>query len=229
MKLSSDTISILKNFASINSNIVFREGSTVKTIAEAKNVLASAEVTETFPADFGVYDLSEFLSVMSMFSDPELEFDSEMKYVRIKEGKQSVKYFFSDTETLTSTTKDIKMPSTDLTFDLSVEDISSLRKASSTLGVSDLVISKSETDGKLDVKVTSVSDNTANSFNVQVDVVGELPDEDFSFVFNINNLKLLNSNYRIEISKKLISKFYSSDHESLEYFIALEKTSTFGE
>lgn len=120
------------------------------------------------------------------------------------------------------------MPSTDLVFELSVDDISALRKAASTLGVSDLVITKAE-DTKLDVTVTSVADNTSNSFKISVDVIDDMPTEDFSFVFNINNLKVMNSAYRVEVSSKLISKFVSVDHESLEYFIALEKSSTFGE
>lgn len=229
MKLSSDTVNILKNFSTINSNIVFREGSTIKTIAEAKNVLASAQVEEVFPAEFGVYDLPEFLSVMGMFSEPELEFDEDMKFVRIKEDSRSVKYFFSDVETLTTTDRDVKMPTTDLVFELSVDNISSLRKAASTLGVSDLVVSKSADQGKLNVTVTSVEDGTSNSFNVEVDAMGDVPDEDFRFVFDINSLKVLSSAYRIEVSSKLISKFVSVDHASLEYFIALEKSSTFGE
>ena len=227
MKLSADTVSILKNFSTINSNIVFREGNTIKTIAEAKNVLASAQVDEIFPAEFGVYDLPEFLSVMGMFSNPELEFDDDMKFVRIKEGSQSVKYFFSDVETLTTTDKEVKMPTIDLIFELSVENINSLRKAASTLGVSDLVVTKSS-DG-LNVTVTSVEDSTANSFNIQVKAIGDIPTEDFRFVFDINSLKVLSSAYKIEVSSKLISKFVSVDFASLEYFIALEKSSTFGE
>ena len=111
MKLSTETLSVLKNFSAINSNIVINAGNRLKTMAEAKNVMASATVAEEFPDSFGIYDLGEFLSVYGMFDDPDLSFDDDMKYVVISEGRRSVKYFFSDTGILTTPTKDIKMPS----------------------------------------------------------------------------------------------------------------------
>ena len=139
MQLSSETLAVLKNFASINSNIVFRGGSTIKTMSEAKNILASANVSDQFPdQEFGIYDLNEFLGVMSMFDNPELDIDKN--FARISQDSRSVQYFFSDPSILTSPSKDIQMPETDVRFMLSEGDLTTIRRAASTLSVSDLVI-----------------------------------------------------------------------------------------
>ena len=50
---------------------------------------------------------------------------------------------------------------------------------------------------------------------------------DFNFVLNVNNLKIVNEDFEVNISKKLISQFKSVQSD-IEYFIALEKSSTFG-
>ena len=159
MKLSDQSVAVLKNFASINSNIVFRTGNTIKTMAEAKNVLAKATVTEVFPdQEFGIYDLNEFLGVVGMFTQPELKFTDDMKSVSIVEDKRSVKYFFSDPSILTSPSKDVSMPSTEVSFTLTAEDLTTLRKAASTLGVSDVVITGEEDSTTAKVMVTDVND-----------------------------------------------------------------------
>lgn len=221
MNLSSETLSVLKNFSAINSNIVIRPGQTLKTMSEAKNIMASANVQETFPNEFGIYDLNEFLSVVGMFDNPTLNFDSDMKFVSIVDGKRSVKYFFSDTSILTTPSKDITMPPCELKFNLSADDLSALRKAASALGVSDVVVSNNS------ATVTDVKDSTSNSFSVDLDVTSD-PGEPYSFVFNINNFKLLTGDYEVQVSSKLISHFKNQD-TNVEYYIALEKSSTFGE
>jgi len=219
MNLSSETLSVLKNFSAINSNVVIRPGQTLKTMSEAKNIMASATVAESFPDEFGIYDLNEFLSVVSMFDNPTLDFDSNMKFVSIVDGKRSVKYFFSDTSILTTPTKDITMPPCELKFNLSADDLSALRKAASALGVSDVVVSERK------ATVTDVKDNTSNSFSIDLDVT-ENPSDSYSFVFNINNFKLLTGDYEVAVSSKLISHFKNQGVE-VEYYIALEKSSTF--
>lgn len=227
MKLSSDTLAVLKNFASINSNIVFRGGSTVKTMSEAKNILASATVAEDFPSLFGIYDLNEFLGVMSMFDSPELDFSNvEGGHVLIVEGGRSVKYFFSDPEILTSPTKDIQMPSPEVTFVLSDDDLTAIRRAASTMSVSDVVI-ESDGSGGLHATVTDTSDATSNSFSIKIDPT-QLPDGiPFRFVYNVSNFKMMSGvDYTVEVSSKLISHLKGSNN--IEYWVALEKSSTFG-
>ena len=226
MQLSSETIGVLKNFASINSNIVFRGGSTIKTMSEAKNILASANVTEEFPSDVGIYDLNEFLGVISMFNEPSLDFYDN--YVRIGEDNRAVQYFFSDPSILTSPTKDIQMPDPEVKFSLSESELATIRKASSTLSVSDLVVENSESgEGELKATVTDLADSTSNSFSLNLSS-SELPDVPFRFVFNVANFKIVPGDYRVDVSSKLISQL-TNRNADLNYWIALEKSSTFGD
>ena len=225
MKLSSKTVSILKNFSSINSNIVFSEGSTVKTMSNAKNILSSADISETFENGFGIYDLNEFLNVIGMFEDPEFIFNTDMKYVTINQGRQSIKYFFSDTSILTSPSKDIKMPSTDVEFVLSNEDLNSLRKSSAVLGTTDIVVKGTSGSSSLTLLSTDIANKTANSYKLDIDSDLEY-DNDFELVFNINNFKFVQGDYKVSISSKLISKFENTA-DQLTYWVALEKSSKF--
>lgn len=223
MNLSQDTVGILKNFAAINPNIVMKEGSTVKTISEARNILASADISEEIPAEFGIYDLNEFLNVVGLFPEPVLLFEND-KQVRVADasGKQSVKYFFSDPSVLTSPQKDITMPSVDVSFILTAVQLNALRKAASTLGVTDLIV-KGDDDG-VTVSVTDQKDPTSNSYELKLDDVTR--DGNFEVVFNINNLKVIPGDYQVDISKKLISNF-KLQGLAVQYWIALEKNSTF--
>lgn len=227
MNLSSDTLSILKNFSTINSNLVIRPGTVLKTMSEAKNIMAVATVVEEFPSEFGIYDLNEFLSVVGMFDDPSLVFDDDMKYITIVEGRRSVKYFFSDTSILTSPSKDITMPPTEVNFKLTADDLNAMRKAAGALGVNDVVITNLEAANSVSAQVTDIKDSTANSFAVALDA-SNVTSEPFKFVFNIANFKVLAGNYDVSVSSKLISNFKNTSG-NVEYFIALEKSSTFGE
>ena len=227
MQLSSETLGVLKNFASINSNIVFRGGTTIKTMSEAKNILASANVTEEFPSDVGIYDLNEFLGVISMFDEPELDFQNN--YVRVGESGRAVQYFFSDPSILTSPSKDIQMPDPEVKFTLSESELATIRKASSTLSVSDLVIENDTEsgDGSLSATVTDLADSTSNSFSLNLTST-QLPDAPFRFVFNVSNFKIVPGDYSVDVSSKLISQL-TNQNADINYWIALEKSSTFGE
>jgi hypothetical protein len=225
MKLSNETLSTLKNFATINSNIVLNPGQTVKTMAESKSIMASATITEDIPSQIGIYDLNEFLGVVNMFDDPDLVFDESYKSVRVTEGKRAVKYFFSEPSILTSPTKDITMPPCEVTFTLSADDMSNIRKAASALGVTDCVI-KCEPGSTPQLIVTDTKDSTANSYEIDLDDnVGN--GITCNFVFNIGNFKFVNDDYDVSISSKLISNFKSKNNNA-EYWVALEKNSSFG-
>ena len=223
MKLSSESLAVLKNFASINSNIVFRGGTTIKTMSEAKNILASANVPEEFPTDVGIYDLNEFLGVVSMFDEPELDFQDS--FVQVREDNRSVKYFFSDPSILTSPTKDIQMPDPEVQFKLGDSELNTIRKASSTLSVSDLVV-EYDGSGDLQATVTDLADSTSNSFSLTLQQVSLPEGTPFRFVFSVSNFKILSGNYRVDVSSKLISHL-TAESSDVEYWIALEKSSTF--
>lgn len=226
MKLGNETLSVLKNFAAINSNLVIQPGDKIKTISEAKNILATATVTEAFDVGFGIYDLNEFLSVVGMFDAPEFAVADDNSSAVIKQDRRSVKYFFSDPSILTSPAKDIQLPSVDVTFNLTQDDMNSLRKASSALGVTDVVVVGKEGETGVVIKVTDERDATANSFEIELSECTR-PTEAFKLVFNIGNFKFIAGDYFVEVSNKLISHFKNTNNP-VEYWVALEKTSQFG-
>ena len=123
-----------QNFSDINPNILINEGNTIKTISEPKNVLASATVDNKFTQKFGIYDLKEFIGVLSLVDQPNLNFADESVTVSDQSGRSKVRYFFSPEETLTSPQKDINMPECEVQFDLDANTLTKLRNAASTLG-----------------------------------------------------------------------------------------------
>ena len=222
MKLSPDTLAILKNFAVIQPNFMFRSGSEIKTIAEAKNIIAKATITETIPQDFGIYDVSDFLSSLSLFTDPTFDFSTDGKSVKLSEGKSSLKYYFSDEASLTYPQKDITMPPTDASFVLTADVLKNLLRATSLLSVSTVSVENSS-DG-VSISVKDAKNSTSNSYSTEVE--GNSNGHTFKFHFDISNFKILPGDYDVSISGKLISHF---KHKTLpiEYWIALEKSSTY--
>lgn len=224
MELSESTLSVLKNYASINSNLVINEGNTLQTISEAKNILSKAEIKETFPKAFGVYDLNEFLGVLGLVDSPRLNFEQDYVIIGDSTGRSKIKYFYSDTEILTSPSKEVKMPDTDIRFTLDGDTLNKVKRAASALGHGELHVRPS--GSSVSLVVTSGENATANSFSI--DVEGSSNTDKYNFIFNISNLKIDQGDYEVEISSKLISKFTKSTGD-LMYWIALEKTSTYGE
>ena len=187
--------------------------------------MASAVVEETFPKDVGIYNLPEFLGVLSMFSNPDVDIDSATKFVRVSEGKRSVKYVFADPRVLQNSPRNLVFPNSDISFALSNADLNAIRKASSTLSLPHLVIRGVE--GKpVSLVVTDVEDMSSNAYEVELDD-SMIADTDFNMVFTISNFKFLPDDYVVNISSKLISCF-RSPNRSLEYFVAVEKSSSFG-
>lgn len=220
IQLSDETIAILKNFAAINSNIVVNHGNVLKTISEAKNIFARALIEESFPTTFGIYDLGEFLSVISLFDQPCLSFTDHEIVVQESGKNTKVRYIPSEPDILTHPQKEIKMPDVTVEFDITRDQISTIRKASSTLGVDEVVIKG--TGDSVIVSVTDTNNPSSNSFDIEYDSI-VLP-ETTEIVFNINNWKLYPGDYTVSVSEKFISQFVGED---VEYFIALEKNSKF--
>lgn len=224
MELSESTLQILKNYAGINSNIVINEGGSLQTISEAKNVLSSAQVVEEFPQQFGIYDLNEFLNVLGLVDTPNLSFHKDYVLVSDSSGRSKVKYFFSDPDMLTAPSKQVKMPDCEVSFELDDSTLARIKRASGALGHSEMSITPG--DGVLTLSVVDANNATSNAFSI--DIAGDFPDEPFNFIVNIANLKIIPGTYKVEISSKLISQFTNSE-VGVSYWIALEKTSTFGE
>ena len=223
MELSEATIQLLKNFASINSNIVIKQGNVLKTISEAKNVLASAVMLEDMPKDFGIYDLNQFLNVLGLVDVPRLKFEDNFVTIGDSTGRTTIQYFYSDMDMLTSPSKDITMPSVDVKFVLDNETLNKIKRAASALDHTALAISNNS--GVVRLSVIDPENTTSNTFSIDVD--GDLPEEDFKLIVNIANLKMLPGNYEVALSSSFISHFTNVENKT-QYWIALEKTSTFG-
>ncbi len=224
MELSNFTMQVLKNFASINSNIVIKPGNTIMTVAEAKNVLASATVAETFPQEFGIYDLSEFLSVLGLVDSPRVRFDENWVLIGDQSGRAQVKYFFSDPENLTTPAKEIGMPSANVTFTLDQTTLNNIKRAASALGHSEVSITG--TQDLITLTVLDKDNSTSNAYKISVD--GTADTDTFNFILNISNLKLIPADYKVDISSRLISQFTSLNLEKeIKYWVALEKSSTY--
>ena len=157
MKLSDKTISVLKNFSSINQSILFKEGSKLRTISVMKNILAEATVTEEFMKDFGIYDLNQFLNGLSLHQSPELDFKND-GYVVIREGKSRSKYFFADPNVIvTPPEKAIQLPSEDVSFELSTDQLEKLLKASAVYQLPDLsAVGETEAEFSFNFKVENI-------------------------------------------------------------------------
>ena len=222
MKLSSNTTSVLKNFASINQNLVIKEGKEITTMSAMKNIVARAEVEEEFPQEVAIYDLNEFLSALSLFKSPNLEFQDT--YVNITEEnnpKTSLKYFYSDPSVVTTPSKMITMPSNEVTFTLESATLSNITKAAAVIGSADLVLENS--NGAPSLTVKDKKNDTANSYSMGVDTKG---DGKFSFFFKVENLKLIDGKYTVEVSSKNISHM-KNESTPIEYWIALEPESNY--
>jgi len=222
MKLSSNTISVLKNYASINQNLVIKEGKEITTMSAMKNIVARAEVEEEFPQEVAIYDLNEFLSALSLFKSPNLQFQDT--YVNITEEnnpKTSLKYFYSDPSVVTTPSKMITMPSNEVTFTLESATLSNITKAAAVIGSADLVLENSSGTPSLTVK--DKKNDTANSYSMGVETKGE---GNFSFFFKVENLKLIDGKYNVEVSSKNISHM-KNESTPIEYWIALEPESNY--
>ena len=221
MKLSNNTLSLLKNFSTINQNILFKQGSKLRTISVMKNILAEATVDEELPKDFGIYDLNQFLNGLGLHHNPELDFEND-GYVVIREGKMRSKYFFADPQVIISAPeREITLPTEDVKFELSTQQLDKLLKAAAIYQLPDLAVKGGE--GVVKLVVRDKKNDTSNDFSV---IVGET-DKQFTFNFKIENIKILPGTYDVVVSQKLLSKFTNKDCD-LRYYIALEPDSTFG-
>ena len=221
MKLSNQTISVLKNFASINQNLVIKEGNEITTMSAMKNIVAKAEVEETFSKEVAIYDLNECLAALSLFTNPILKFEENFLTITEENSNRgtSLKYFYSDPSVVTSPSKTITMPSTEVTFKLSDEDLNKVQRAAGVIGAPDLVLEKTDKGTQLTVK--DKKNDTANNYSIDIDVKSE---GNYNFYFKTENLKVLPGTYDVEVSSKNISHFQNG---KTEYWIALEPESKY--
>jgi len=223
MKLNDQTVSILKNFSTINQNLVIKEGSEIATMSAMKNIVAKATVEENFPVEFAIYDLNEFLSALSLFANPDLDFQEN--YVVITEAGskgKSLKYWYSEPSVVTTPSKEVTMPSSEVKFPLQSNVLSEVQKAAAVIGAPDMVLERNDTMiSKLRAK--DKKNDTANDYSLKIDTNGQ---GQFKFFFKVENLKLMDGSYDVTVSSKNISHFKNKSSQ-VEYWIALEPESTY--
>tara|TARA_A100001388_G_scaffold42331_1_gene27333 strand:- start:6049 stop:6708 length:660 start_codon:yes stop_codon:yes gene_type:complete len=217
MNLSNDTKEVLKNFSSINQNLMVNSGNVIGTMSAMKNIVAKATIPDTFQNEFAIYDLNEFLSALSLFKKPSLNFSEKSVKLDEEGGGSSLNYFFSDPSIVTSPKTDITMPSVDVEFTFTQDTFNQIMKASAVLGTPDVEV-KGTVGGDINLVVTDRKNDTSNDFSMKV---GENSSSTFSHFFKVENLKLLNGDYKVQVSNKGISHFKNVSKD-IEYFIALE-------
>ena len=219
MKLSDTTISVLKNYSSINQNLKIDAGDNLVTMSAMKNIVAKSKVEETFEKDIAIYDLNEFLAALSLFESPELDFEDDHVMISNEGKTSSCKYWYSDPSVVTTVSNPIEMPESEVSFTLSSDELSNITKAAAVIGVPDMVLE----NGSL--RVTDKKNQTANAFSMNV--AQDVKHLNYAFWFKVENLKLMPGTYDVSVSSKKISHFKNTSVD-IEYYIALEPESHYG-
>jgi len=224
MKISNKTLDVLKNFSEINQSILIKKGKKLKTVSALKNILAHAEVEDDFPQDFAIYQLNEFIGVLSTMNNPDLIFHD--KYVMLsQENGACTKYFYAEPSVVISPEKDITMPSEDINFTLLEKQYNDLLKMSSILQLNDILVKGCSKSNGQYLAVTNKKNDTSNDYSIKV---GEGVTEPYKMYFKTENLKMVVGDYNVHISSKGISHFENMNIK-LDYWIALEPDSNYGE
>jgi len=223
ISLSQRTLNILKNFSTINSNILVKPGNKLVTISPIKNVMAEATIEEDFDIEFGIWDLSKFLGTVSLFNKPEFEFHEKFVVIRDEKKKTEVTYHYSEPRLLTTVNKEINMPESVVDCTITQDILNDILRASSVLQVNDIAIRPN--DDSLEIVALDKTDVTTNNYSIDL---GDIPShDDFNFYFKAENLKMLPGDYDVKITDKVISQF-KKVNDDLTYWIALESDSQYG-
>ena len=217
MKLSEKDVQVLRNFSTINPSILFSEGDVLRTISPGKTMMAKAKMSSSVESTFAIYELSRFLGVISLFENPNFEIHENC--VNISDSGRQVSYTFADQSTIvTPPSKDLPID-VDIEFTLDQAQYIEIMKAMSVMSLPEIVVAGE--NGKIILRATDTKNPSADKYDIDVN---ESTDMDFRVVFKSDNLKIIPSTYKVQISSKGISKFTSDD---VEYWISIESTSTF--
>ena len=216
MKLTAETLAILKNYAAINQNIQFKQGKNLSTISPQKNILTSAEIGEDIPQTFAIYDLNKLLGTMSAYDKtPELTFEENRLLI------ERTKYTYGDPAMLVlPPEKKLDFPDPEIKFKMPKDKYDMCLKMAQILSLPELVV---QGDGS---KIFLVATDTNNSSTDEHPEEVGTTDKKFQMVFKIENMKLLSGGYQVGISSKGIAHF-SHEHSKLEYWIATEQNSNY--
>lgn len=217
MKIDATTINVLKNFATINNSIVINMGNKLETISSTKTIKATAKVITDFPRRFAMYNLSRFISTMSLFNDPDVEFGETA--LTISDGDRSVQLTYSDESTIIKVpSKNIVLPSVDVTVELTNDNLKAVEKALGVLSVPEIIFAGK--NGKVYLQAADSKNPSGDYYSIEI---GQ-SDRTFRAIYKAENIKVLPGDYKVDICSKGISKFYNDE---VEYFITVEQSSTF--
>ena len=219
MFLSQETISILKNFATINQSILIKPGNKLRSMSVMKNILVEAEVAEKFESELAIYDLNQFLNCLSLIPGAELEVTESS--VVIADDSNSIDYRLSDPSVITAPPdKELNLPSEDVCLVLSEENLNTVKKAAAVLQIGDVSIIG---DGsKIRLQVRDKKNSGSNSYSIDCGDTSHV----FQFNLKVDNLKLTDGDYDVVISAKNLAQF-TSHSRPIVYYIAVEPDSSF--
>lgn len=215
MKFSNETLNVLKNFSSINPSVMFKSGTTIRTISPQKTVMAAASITETVPSDAAVYDLSRFLATIQLFEDPEIQF-GDSKFT-ISSGKSELKYTYTSPSMIISPPeKDIQVPNPELSVSkLPWKSIDSVIKAAGVLSLGEIAFIAKDTT----VKMAAVDSKNPTADSFDVTIKDDYDGAPFTMIIRVDNLKLMPAEYDVSLSSKGMAHFKS---DKVQYWIAVE-------
>ena len=212
MKLSDATVGVLKNFANINQNILIEEGKQIRTMSTMKNILATAPLTEEFPRDVGIYDLNEFLGVLSMAKDADIQFEDS--HMTVSSGKTKIKYMYSDPSILTVPPQTFNAPEEDRMFRINKEELQSVLKASAVMQLPDITL--------VDRMLTATDLKNTTSNNYSIELQGDFALREHRLHWKAENLKMVPDFYRVGVSETANVSHWVNGDTGLDYWIAME-------
>ena len=214
MKLSDATVGVLKNFANINQNILIEEGKQIRTMSTMKNILATAPLTEEFPRDVGIYDLNEFLGVLSMAKDADIQFEDS--HMTVSSGKTKIKYMYSDPSILTVPPQTFNAPEEDRMFRIDKDELQNILKASAVMQLPDITL--------VDRMLTATDLKNTTSNNYSIELQGDFALREHRLHWKAENLKMVPDSYRVGVSESANVSHWVNGDTGLDYWIAMEAT-----
>jgi len=222
MRISDKTFDVLKNFSTINPSLAFKQGNTIRTVSEQKNILAQAVVEETFPQDFAIYELNQFLGLASLFENADFAFGEMDVTIRDEHNKSRSRYTYTDPSMVTSPPeKNIDMPDPEIVFSVTADDLKAVVSAANQLGLPEVVVR----GGTMGISLVATDTKNPTSNEYSRDVASSNGDV-FNMVFKTENLKFIAGDYDVKISKAGISHFKNTSGY-IEYWVATETNSEY--
>lgn len=218
MKITTNTVNVLKNFSAINPSLIITEGNVIKTISTSKTIMARAKVDSEFTKRCAIYNLNQFISVLSLFNDPELVFHNDHVDIIDSNKKSSYVYSSEDTLKVKPPEKDIVLPTIDVSFKLTNDNLKDVEKAAGVLGLPEIAVVGDGT--VVTIQAVDSKNSTSHAFSAEI---GN-SDKVFRAIFKVDNIKVIPGDYEVNVCSRGISHFRGNE---VEYWIAVEQNSTF--